>query len=59
MNFKHIISLVVCVFATINIFAQNKISGNVKDENSKENLTGVSIYITDLKAGTSTDKDGN
>jgi iron complex outermembrane receptor protein len=58
MGFKKSISLVAFVFATINIFAQNKISGNIKDDN-KENLAGVSIYFTDLKTGISTDKDGN
>lgn len=58
MSFNKSISLVVFVFATINIFAQNKISGNIKNED-KENLTEVSIYLTDLKTGTSTDQDGN
>lgn len=59
MNFKKILPLVAIVFATLNTYAQNRISGNIKDENSKENLPGVSIYIIDLKTGTSTDKDGN
>lgn len=59
MNFKNILLVVAFVFATLNIFAQNKISGNIKDENNKEDLTGVSIYITNLKIGASTDKNGN
>lgn len=58
MNYKKFISLVAFLIATININAQNKISGNIKsDEN--ENLTGVSIYFTDLKTGTVTDVNGN
>jgi len=59
MNIKKIILLVAFVFASINIFAQNKISGTIKDDNNKENLTGVSVYITNLKTGTFTDIDGN
>ena len=59
MKIKKIISLVAFFFATSNIFAQNNITGNIKDNNSKENLIGVSVYITDLKTGTSTDRDGN
>lgn len=59
MIYRNIIYMVAFVFAALNTFAQNKISGNVKDESSKENITGVSIYITELKSGASTDKDGN
>jgi iron complex outermembrane receptor protein len=59
MNLKNIILFIVCIFASNNIFAQNKISGNIKDKSNNENLPGVSIYIADLKTGASTDIDGN
>ena len=39
--------------------AQNSLSGKITDNKTHETLTGVSIYIADLKTGTVTDKDGN
>lgn len=60
MNFRQHTSLIILFIIAFNAsYAQNKISGNLKDKVSKENLKGVSIYITDLKIGTSTDKEGN
>ncbi len=59
MNFKNITLLLVYVFVSINIIAQNKISGKIKDKNTKDDLPFVSIYISDLKTGTVTDNDGN
>ena len=59
MKHKIIYILVAFVFATPTIVAQNKISGNIKDEQTKEILTGVSVYISDLKTGAITDKEGN
>lgn len=59
MYLKKFISILIIVFLSPTLFAQNKIIGNLKDQNSHENLTGVSIYITDLKTGTSTDLNGN
>jgi iron complex outermembrane receptor protein len=59
MKLKIIYTIVAFVFATQNIIAQNKISGNIKDEQTKEILTGVSVYISDLKTGANTDKEGN
>ena len=32
---------------------------NIKDEQTKEILSGVLIYINDLKTGATTDKEGN
>lgn len=58
MNFKNIILVLVCIFASINIFAQNNISGKIKDKSNSEDLPGVIIYISDLKTGTSTDING-
>ncbi len=60
MNIKHyIIAAMFSILANLNIVAQNSISGNVKDIQSKENLPGVSIYIADLETGTTTDVKGN
>lgn len=56
---KIIIQAIVFVLASCSTLAQYKIYGNVKDKNSSENLAGVSIYISDLKTGTSTNKKGN
>lgn len=59
MKLKIIYTIVAFVFATQTIIAQNKITGNVKDEQTKETLTGVSVYISDLKTGATTDQVGN
>ncbi|BBQ06697.1 MULTISPECIES: TonB-dependent receptor [Bacteroidota] len=59
MNLKSVLLLVAFVSATLNIFAQNRISGTVKDQENNKNLAGVSVYIADLKAGTTTDVNGN
>ncbi|MFZ1497444.1 MAG: TonB-dependent receptor [Saprospiraceae bacterium] len=59
MKLKIIFYIAALVFVTQTILAQNKITGNIKDEQTKEILTGVSIYISDLKTGATTDKDGN
>ena len=59
MKIKIIYTIVAFVFATQTFVAQNKISGNIKDEQTKEILSGVLIYINDLKTGATTDKEGN
>ncbi|MEO6189275.1 MAG: TonB-dependent receptor, partial [Saprospiraceae bacterium] len=59
MKYKIIIALIAILFGTLNLFSQNKISGNIKDQITHESLIGASIYVHDLKTGTSTDKDGN
>jgi iron complex outermembrane receptor protein len=59
MKIKIIYTIVAFVFATQIVVAQNKISGNIKDEQTKEILSGVLIYINDLKTGAITDKEGN
>jgi len=58
MNIKKILSLVAFVLLAQQVNAQNKISGKIKDSENKESLTGVSIYISDLKTGTVSDKEG-
>lgn len=52
-------TIVAFVFATQSLVAQNTISGHIKDEESKANLSGVSVYISELKTGTTTDSSGN
>ena len=59
MKIKIIYTIVAFVFATQIVVAQNKISGNIKDEQTKEILSGVLIYINDLKTGATSDKEGN
>ncbi len=43
----------------LSLSAQNKITGSVRDDQTKEGLIEATIYITDLKMGTTTDTDGN
>lgn len=43
---------------TLNAKAQHKISGNITDEKTNEPLAGVSVHISDLRKGSSTDKTG-
>lgn len=52
------IMIVAFVFAAQNMVAQIKIMGNIKDEQTKEVLTGAIVYLSGLKTGASTDKDG-
>ena len=59
MKIKIIYTIVAFVFATQIIIAQNKITGNIKDEQTKEMLTGVTVYVNDLKIGATSDRDGN
>ena len=59
MKINIIYTIVAFVFAIKTVVAQNKISGNIKDEQTKEILSGVLIYINDLKTGATTDKEGN
>ena len=46
-------------FATQNMYAQNKIMGSIKDENTQESLVNAAIYITDLKIGATADINGH
>ena len=47
------------ILLSLNLHAQNEVSGFVKDANAKEALASVSIYIPDLKIGTITDSRGH
>lgn len=59
MKLTIILTMVAFICATYNGTAQNILTGNVKEAQSGENLTGVSIYINELKIGSISDKDGN
>lgn len=58
MKPKFIYTFVVIVFAIQNIGAQNNIRGTIKDDATKDNIAGVTIYISDLKTGATTTNDG-
>ena len=59
MKINNTYFLLAFLLATHTLYAQNKISGNIKDQQTRENLSGVFIYLSDLKLGASTDADGN
>lgn len=42
----------------IILYAQNELSGKIKDANTGKNLSGVIVYIPDLKAGAVSDENG-
>ena len=46
------------VFASLIGFAQNEISGKIKDLKDSSGLVGVTVYIPDLKLGAITDNEG-
>jgi iron complex outermembrane receptor protein len=58
MNLKLIYLFIVGVSAIHNILAQHSVTGIIKDEQTKESLTGVTLYISELKTGTATYKNG-
>ena len=51
---------VVCFLFSLAVFSQEKftISGTIYDQSSNETLIGVSIYLPDLNAGTTTNEYG-
>ncbi|MCK9205233.1 MAG: TonB-dependent receptor [Bacteroidales bacterium] len=46
------------LLTTSVIYGQNVLSGHVIDKETGEVLPGATVFVPDLKAGTSTDKDG-
>ena len=54
-----LIVLLISLSITLKISAQISIKGTVQNEQTKETIPGVSIYISDLKSGTTTDSLGN
>jgi iron complex outermembrane recepter protein len=59
MRMKYIAIILACIVATKSSIAQFKISGNIKDSKTNENLSGVSVYMNDLKLGVGTNKAGD
>ncbi len=58
MKFRIIFLYVALVCATQVSYAQYRLSGKIQDEQTKENLVGVLVYISDLKTGTTSSTDG-
>lgn len=58
MKRTYSIFMAVAIGAATSVSAQHKLSGYIKDESSKDALPGVSVYISDLKTGTTSDKSG-
>jgi len=53
--------LIIYLFITVcisHIYGQNMLSGHVTDKETGEALPGATLFLPDLKIGTSTDKDG-
>lgn len=61
MNFKNVLFLIVLsVFSVTTLFSQEKftLSGTVSDQRNNETLIGVTVVITELKTGTTTNEYG-
>ena len=56
---KSTTTFILIILFNIKGWSQNSLSGKIIDKRTKETLTGVGIYIPDLKTGTVTDKEGN
>ncbi len=53
--------IIIYLFTTVcisPIYGQNILSGHITDKETGEALPGATIFLPDLKTGTSTDKDG-
>jgi iron complex outermembrane recepter protein len=59
MKLINIITMVALTIVSKISTAQYKISGNIKDINTQENLIGVSVYNADLKFGVVTNENGD
>lgn len=60
MKATHTFLLLIIVFLSTSVFAQNKISvtGLVKDKKTGETLSEASVYVKELKFGVSTNSNG-
>jgi len=61
MNFKNILFLfILSIFSGTTLFSQEKftLSGTVNDQKNNETLIGVTVVITELKTGTTTNEYG-
>lgn len=59
MKQRIILTMVALFFAAPSILAQHKITGTITDEKTHEALTGVTVYIGNLKTGVVSDIGGN
>ena len=59
MKTRILFAAIAIAYAASHTHAQNRISGNIRDEQTMEPLTGVSVYVNDLRKGAITDRDGN
>ena len=50
--------LSLCLFFNTSLYAQHELSGKVYDVKDSSTLSGVLVYISDLKTGTVTDSSG-
>jgi iron complex outermembrane recepter protein len=58
MQLKKYSFIILFVFFNIISFAQNELSGKITDSTNHSPLIGVTVYIPDLKLGTTTDTGG-
>ena len=60
MSSKKIITLLVVLFCSFSLFAQEKftLSGTITDANSNETLIGVNVVLPELKTGVTTNEYG-
>jgi iron complex outermembrane receptor protein len=59
MKISIINTLLVCLLFAYNSISQNSIVGNIKEKESNVNLSGVSIYLSELKIGTTSNDNGD
>ncbi len=59
MCFIKYILTIVFLFLGMHLYSQYSLLGNVKDLMTKEPLIGVSVYLPELKVGSSSNLDGN
>src|SRR6267154_1303444 len=58
MKLKLLIQFILFL-ASGSLFAQNELSGKIKNAKDSAPLAGASVYISDLKLGAITDAEGN
>ena len=59
MKISFINTLLVCLLFAYNSISQNSIVGNIKEKESNVNLSEVSIYLSELKIGTTSNDNGD
>ena len=56
---KYIYFVVAILVTNVNLYAQFSVKGIIKDQQTKETMPGVSVYISDLKLGVISDETGS